>query len=92
MTERIQMDRALFQRFNSKGLSSILLVVMFFFCFLIPNVQGQQKIYDDLFSASFPSEKEGWASGRWGCILHTADGGKTWIRQSTGTDLTLSSV
>ncbi len=60
---------------------------------LLAGVQeAQQKIYDDLFSAVFPNEKEGWASGRWGCILHTADGGKTWVRQNTGTDLTLSSV
>ncbi len=51
-----------------------------------------QKIYDDLFSTVFPTEKEGWASGRWGCILHTEDGGKTWIRQNSGTNLTLSSV
>ena len=61
-------------------------------CFLISPARGQQKIYDDLFSASFPNEKEGWASGRWGCILHTADGGKSWARQNSGTDLTLSSV
>jgi photosystem II stability/assembly factor-like uncharacterized protein len=57
-----------------------------------PLVQSQEIYYDDLFSAMFTNEKEGWASGRWGCILHTADGGKTWVRQNTGTDLTLSSV
>jgi len=92
MIERIQMSGKLFQRSNSKGFLSILFVAMFFLCLLIPGVKGQQKIYDDLFSASFPNEKEGWASGRWGCILHTADGGKTWVRQNTGTNLTLSSV
>ncbi len=63
-----------------------------FFCLLISQVQGEQKIYDDLFSASFPNEKEGWVSGRWGCILHTVDGGKTWSRLNSGTDLTLSSI
>ena len=71
----------------------IRIVVIFLILLLLPGVQkAQQKIYDDLFSAVFPNEKEGWASGRWGCILHTADGGKTWVRQNTGTDLTLSSV
>ena len=59
---------------------------------MTPTCGDTQKIYDDLFSASFPNEKEGWASGRWGCVLHTEDGGKTWVRQNTGTDLTLSSV
>jgi len=83
----------LFKRFVLKGVLPAFFVGMFFFVwFLIPGVQGQKKIYDDLFSASFPNEKEGWASGRWGCVLHTADGGKTWVRQNTGTDLTLSSV
>ncbi len=69
-----------------------LILAVLIFSFLIPQVQAQQKIYDDLFSASFPNEKEGWASGRWGCILHTVDGGKTWSRQNSGTDLTLSSI
>ncbi len=78
------------QTIGLKEITVTLLVLIF--CILIPSVQGQQKIYDDLFSASFPNEKEGWASGRWGCILHTADGGKTWVRQNSGTDLTLSSV
>ncbi len=75
-----------------KGLVSVFLVLICSLCFLVPAVQGKQQIYDDLFSASFPNEKEGWVSGRWGCILHTSDGGKTWERQKTGTDLTLSSV
>jgi len=56
------------------------------------DAQSVQKVYDDLFSASFPNEREGWASGRWGCILYTEDGGKTWARQKTETDVTLSSV
>jgi len=72
------------------GFRGVFLVLLL--CLWASSAQGQQKIYDDLFSVSFPNEKEGWASGRWGCILHTADGGKTWTRQNTGTDLTLSSV
>jgi photosystem II stability/assembly factor-like uncharacterized protein len=47
---------------------------------------------DDLFSVNFPTENHGWACGRWGTVLHTSDGGKSWSRQETGTDYTLSSV
>lgn len=51
-----------------------------------------QRMTDDLFSVSFGSEKHGWAVGRWGSVLHTADGGKTWEKQSSGVNYTLSSV
>jgi photosystem II stability/assembly factor-like uncharacterized protein len=47
---------------------------------------------DDLFSVTFPNENEGWTSGRYGTILHTSDGGKTWSRQETGTEYTLSAI
>lgn len=47
---------------------------------------------DDLFSVSFVDEMRGWACGRWGVVLHTVDGGKTWAQQSTGIDSTLSSI
>jgi photosystem II stability/assembly factor-like uncharacterized protein len=80
------------RRAPKRAISILLFFTICIFCILTAGVQGQQKIYDDLFSASFPNEKEGWASGRWGCMLHTGDGGKTWTRQNTGTDLTLSSV
>jgi photosystem II stability/assembly factor-like uncharacterized protein len=53
---------------------------------------AKQKLYDDLFSVSFPTEKQGWACGRWGAILHTPDGGQTWNRQESGTDKTLMSI
>jgi photosystem II stability/assembly factor-like uncharacterized protein len=52
----------------------------------------QQSVHDDLFGVSFPDGNNGWACGRWGTILHTADGGKTWGRQQTNTDFTLSSI
>ena len=72
-----------------------ILWVMFFTSCLIPGMVSAQKmlgLYDDLFSVSFPNEKEGWACGRWGRILHTTDGGKTWADQSSGTDYTLTSI
>ncbi|MBT8342102.1 MAG: hypothetical protein HKP58_14405 [Desulfatitalea sp.] len=46
-------------------------------------------IFDDLFGVSFPSAESGWICGRWGVMYHTADGGKTWAPQDTGTDVTL---
>ncbi len=33
----------------------------------------------------FVDEKEGWAAGDDGIVLHTIDGGKTWERQFSGT-------
>jgi photosystem II stability/assembly factor-like uncharacterized protein len=51
-----------------------------------------QRMTDDLFSVSFGSGKHGWAVGRWGSVLHTADGGKTWEKQNSGINYTLSSV
>jgi photosystem II stability/assembly factor-like uncharacterized protein len=71
--------------------SIVVALVCCAFLFVSPT-EGAQAIYDDLFSASFPTDKDGWVAGRWGCILHTADGGKTWVRQNTGTNYTLSSV
>ena len=79
-------------RFTFNRVLFITFVLMVSMGIMTPALGGAQKVYDDLFQASFPNEKEGWAAGRWGCILHTADGGKTWVRQETGTDLTLSSV
>ena len=32
-------------------------------------------------SVSFTNEREGWAVGHWGVILHTVDGGETWALQ-----------
>lgn len=56
------------------------------------NTPAGEKLQNDLFSVTFPTADDGWASGRWGCVLHTADGGKTWERQQSGTDFTLSSI
>jgi photosystem II stability/assembly factor-like uncharacterized protein len=70
-----------------------LLLMIFFLCCLIPGSHAaRQKLSQDLFSVSFPTEKDGWACGRWGTILHSADGGKTWDRQQSGTDYTLGSL
>lgn len=48
--------------------------------------------HDELFSASFIDEREGWACGDWGTIVHTRDGGQTWESQESGTEATLSAI
>jgi photosystem II stability/assembly factor-like uncharacterized protein len=54
--------------------------------------QGKWPIHDDILSITFPMEGHGWASGRWGTILHTEDGARTWEHQQTGVDNTLASI
>jgi hypothetical protein len=53
---------------------------------------AREGIKDDLFDVSFPTAGEGWACGRWGAVIHTTDGGRTWARQDSNTDYTLSSI
>ena len=69
------------------------LAAVFFICCLSPGILcAQQGLYEDLFSVSFPTAQEGWVSGRYGTVLHTTDGGKTWAHQDSGTDFTLLSI
>jgi photosystem II stability/assembly factor-like uncharacterized protein len=79
-------------RLIGKALVAAVIVLVSSLWLFVPPTEGRQQIYDDLFSVNFPTENDGWVSGRWGCVLHTADGGKTWERQKTGTNLSLSSV
>jgi len=66
---------------------------MVFIYGLLPGLLcAQQKVSEDLFSVTFPTEQDGWACGRWGTVVNTSDGGMTWIQQNTGTDFTLSSI
>ncbi len=67
-----------------------IVLLLFFFMPLQLNADGNLR--DDLFSVSFPSAQEGWTCGRWGTILHTADGGQNWQPQESATDYTLSAV
>jgi photosystem II stability/assembly factor-like uncharacterized protein len=53
---------------------------------------GQSEVHDDILSVTYPSELEGWTSGRWGVIQHTTDGGATWDQQESGTEKTLISI
>lgn len=40
-----------------------------------------------LTAVAFADEKNGWAVGHWGVILHTADGGETWALQRSETNV-----
>ena len=74
---------------------SFLLIAAIVSFIWVGNVQAaatKSLLENDLFSVSFPTEKDGWACGRDGSILHTADGGATWDRQNSGTDYTLTSI
>lgn len=75
-------------------LAAFVVVVCFLFSLNVFATERKvlQKLHDDLLSVTFPDEQNGWACGRWGTVLHSSDGGKTWAPQKTGTDYTLSSI
>jgi len=82
-----------------QGLISIrnpVMMALFIFCFVscapVSQPKKQAEFAEDILSVTFPTEKEGWACGRWGTVLHTADGGRTWTPQSSGTENTLCSI
>ena len=83
-----------YNRNEPNGLTSmkILMVIYVFLCPLLLSAAEPQKTYHDLLSVTFASNNDGWACGRWGTILHTTDGGKTWNSQASGTDYTLTGI
>lgn len=46
---------------------------------------GKMPVSSTLTAVSFADEKNGWAVGHWGAIVHTADGGETWSIQRLDT-------
>ncbi len=87
------MQGRLFQRLMCRQAIGIMLAVFFLLSCAVPMAHSAgQKMKFDLFSASFPTEKDGWACGRLGTILKTSDGGNTWTSQNSGTRYTLSSI
>jgi photosystem II stability/assembly factor-like uncharacterized protein len=60
--------------------------------FLQNAVFAGNEFREDLFSISFPTDEKGWSCGNRGTVIHTSDGGKSWSRQKSGTDHTLSSI
>lgn len=43
------------------------------------------RVVDNLFATTFVTPDEGWAAGAFGAVYHTADGGRTWQPQLSGT-------
>jgi photosystem II stability/assembly factor-like uncharacterized protein len=86
----------LWQAIIRHGLVTILFMIFFISYFVSCTPVSEQKkqhgMSEDLLSVTFPTEKEGWACGRWGVVLHTVDGGKTWTLQSSGNENTLVSI
>ena len=46
--------------------------------------QASVPLSSDLTDVCFPSPKQGWATGQDGVVLHSTDGGATWIKQLDG--------
>lgn len=44
-------------------------------------------VRSSLLDASFPTPQRGWVVGHEAVILHTEDGGRTWVKQTDGRDL-----
>ena len=79
-------------RLNNGTFIYLFLILTSFLISEITYAKPGYAIRNDLFSISFPNEREGWACGRWGTVLHTDDGGKSWILQDSSTDYTLASI
>ena len=67
-------------------------ILFLLFVLTAPAGSTQTRINDDLFDVSFYTEKNGWACGRLGTIVHTSDGGESWIEQKSNTAFTLTSI
>lgn len=74
------------------ALAFILALILAWVCLGLAPQAALAQLNDDLFSVSFVDESLGWACGRWGTVLHTADGGRSWRPQKTGVETTLSSI
>lgn len=46
--------------------------------------QDKVPVQSDLVAVTFVNKKSGWVTGQDGVILHTEDGGKTWVEQING--------
>jgi photosystem II stability/assembly factor-like uncharacterized protein len=44
-------------------------------------------VRSSLLDAAFPTPEQGWVAGHDGVVLHTGDGGKTWVKQLDGVQL-----
>lgn len=47
-------------------------------------IQAPVPVSSDLVAVNFPTPQQGWAVGHDGVVLHSSDGGKSWVRQLDG--------
>jgi photosystem II stability/assembly factor-like uncharacterized protein len=87
------MQEKYFRRFSFNVLLAGVVIVFLSVFLTVPSIlDAERRLSEDLFSVTFPTEKEGWICGRLGVILHSSDGGKTWVRQNSGVSFTLTSI
>ena len=77
---------------RSKNFFHIFLVLLLSHIFIGLAVADSNCLNDDLFGVSFSDSSTGWTCGRWGKILHTQNQGRSWVRQPSGVDVTLTSI
>ncbi len=77
---------------NLFGFITILLFIILTFVPVSFSAQKNKGVKNDLFSVCFPTEQDGWACGRWGTVLNSTDGGKSWTKSHTGIDYTLNAI
>jgi photosystem II stability/assembly factor-like uncharacterized protein len=72
----------------------LLAIALIFLCLPAPSRGADHRHFEDapLHAVQFVGDKEGWAVGDDGVILHSIDGGETWERQPTGLRASLRSV
>jgi photosystem II stability/assembly factor-like uncharacterized protein len=79
-----------------KKYSGVALAVVVLLCFGVSPLSAESgkplQLKDSLFAVDFFGETYGWAVGYYGSIVHTSDGGKTWVHQKSGTEKLLTSV
>ncbi len=75
---------------GGRATATLLFLVLLFGLLRIAGAASAPR--EDMLDVHFIDEKSGWASGRWGTVVGTNDGGHTWRRQSTGVDYTLAGI
>ena len=85
--------KSVFSNVPFKQRAFVFILLSLIFCFVAEITRAHKSpVKQDLFSVCFPTEDQGWACGRWGTVLHTEDGGQSWVRQASGTDYTLMAI
>jgi len=79
---------------KSRSIAGLVLLSAFLLVapFLAADSEKPVQLKDSLFGVDFVGETHGWAVGYYGRIVHTNDGGNTWVYQESGTENLLTGV